>query len=171
MTTSNCCRTGLRTSFTMWKSSVSTSKQSWILANINLKLSKQFCHVFLSWAPRSVSFELLERYSINDNKFSVLHEEFMPKKSRFVILLTCWLTGIHSKRWVMPRFHPDAIENDLYGTKFYPKNISESLHVVRNQKKMKYRVMFQFLNSIKIFYFCWQTNSNDFYTKLALKSS
>ena len=82
----------------------------------------------------------------------------------------------------MPRFHPDAIENDLYGTKFYPKNISESLHVVRNQKKMKYGVIFQFLNSLNYLLSLTSksdrdksTNpnviTNDFYHKLAVKSS
>ena len=36
---------------------------------------------------------------------------------------------------------------------FYPTNTSESPHVDRNQRKMKYRVIFQFLNSITFLYF------------------
>ena len=46
----------------------------------------------------------------------------------------------------MSNFRPDIIYNDLHGIKFCPKNTSESLHVDSNQKKMKYRVIFQFMN-------------------------
>ena len=66
--------------------------------------------------------------------------------------------------------------------KFYPKNTSESLHVDNNQKKMKYRVSFRFLNSFNFllsltskFHRDKSTNpnviTNNFYTKLAVKSS
>ena len=39
---------------------------------------------------------------------------------------------------------------DLHGIKLYPKNTSESLHEDRNKKKMKYRVIFQYLNSFNL---------------------
>ena len=82
----------------------------------------------------------------------------------------------------MPNFRPDLIQNDLHGITFYPKNISESVRVDSNQKKMKYRVILRFLNSFNFllsltskFHRDKSTNpnviTNDFYTKLAVKSS
>ena len=83
----------------------------------------------------------------------------------------------------MSNFRPDIISNELHGIKFYPKNTSESLHVDSNQKKMKYSVIFQFVN---LFNFLLSLTSkfhrdksgnrnvyitNDFYAKLAVESS
>ena len=92
------------------------------------------------------------------------------------------MTGFHSKRWMMLNFQPDIIKNYLHGIKFYPKNTSESVHVDSNQKKMKYRAIFQFLNSFNFllsltskFHRDKSTNpnvlTNDFDTKLSVKSS
>ena len=58
-------------------------KQSRILANINLKLSKTY---FISSYQELRDLFLFLSYEngiIDDNEFSVLHEEFMPKNPDF----------------------------------------------------------------------------------------
>ena len=84
-----------------------------------------------------------EKGTIDENKFSVLHEELMSRNPDF--------SYEEHNRFSLEEMS-DAEFSARYNLKrpsrykFYPKNISESLHVDRNQKKMKYRVIFQ-LNS------------------------
>ena len=112
---------------------------------------------------------------IDNNEFLVLHEEIMPKNPDFSYEED---DRFSLEEMNVSNFRPDIISNDLHGIKFYPKNTSESLHV----KKMKYSVIFQFVN---LFNFILSLTSkfhrdksgnrnvitNDFYAKLAVESS
>ena len=116
---------------------------------------------------------------IDNNGFLVLHEEIMPKNPDFSYEEH---DRFSLEEMIVSNFRPDIISNDLHGIKFYPKNTSESLHVDSNQKKMKYSVIFQFVN---LFNFLLLLTSkfhrdksgnrnvitNDFYAKLAVESS
>ena len=101
---------------------------------MDLKLSKNFV-TSSSHELQDLFLLSYENSTIENSEFSVLSEELMPKIPDFSYKQ-------HNFFSLEEMNDTNIIYNDPHSIKLYPKNISESPSVDRNQKKMKYKVIF-----------------------------